>query len=176
MGNITFILGGARSGKSSYAIELAKKIGTNTAFIATCIPLDEEMRLRIQNHKEQRPSEWQTFEEPKDVAPLIQKIGSRFDLIIIDCLTILITNLLLNEMPDEVIEKKINDIVDALASTGSSAIIVSNEVGLGIVPDNPLSRRFRDLAGRINQMVSARADEVYFMVSGLKLPMKGRGQ
>lgn len=174
MSKLTFILGGARSGKSTYAADLATMNGKKVAFIATCRPLDDEMKKRVNFHKSERPSHWVTFEEPRDPAVLLRKIGARFDLIIIDCLTLLITNLLMDDHDDAAIEKKIREMLEALASLIGSAIIVSNEVGLGIVPDNELSRRFRDLAGRIHQLVARKADTVVFMAAGLPLLLKGK--
>ena len=169
MAEITFILGGARSGKSYLAVKMAKEKSKKVAFIATCKPLDEEMKERIKLHKEVRPKNWQTFEESEDVALLLKKIDNEFDVIIIDCLTILISNLLLKGLKEKDIQEKIKRIMKSKANI----IIVSNEVGLGIVPGNKLARDFRDIAGKINQMVAKEAKEVFFMVSGLPLKIKG---
>lgn len=173
MSKITFILGGARSGKSSYAVELAKRFNKKTAFIATCLPLDAEMRKRIELHRKKRPSHWQTFEETKDISSLLKKMGSTYSVVIIDCLTLLISNLLLEGLDDYTIEDRINKILKTLKSQKCKSIIVSNEVGLGIVPGNHMTRRFRDLAGKINQSVANEASEVFFMVSGLPSKIKG---
>ena len=173
MGKIIFILGGARSGKSTYAIELAKRLDKKVAFIATCMPLDGEMKKRIQLHKKKRPPHWQTFEETKDIASLTKKLDSRFNVVIIDCLTLFISNLLSEGLSDRAIEVRINKMLKALLFARHTSIIISNEVGLGIVPNNPLARRFRDLAGKINQMIAQKADEVFFMISGMPLKMKG---
>jgi adenosylcobinamide kinase/adenosylcobinamide-phosphate guanylyltransferase len=172
MGKITFILGGARSGKSSYAIRLAKKFEGKIAFVATCPPLDEEMKMRIEIHKRDRPFHWHTFEEFKDLSTLLKKIGSEFDLIIIDCLTLFTSNLLLEGLADKEIEDRIDKLLRILKSIKCDSIIVSNEVGLGIVPEDRLARRFRDLAGKINQSVAKQSDEVFFMFSGFPLRIK----
>lgn len=169
MADITFILGGARSGKSQLAIKTAKEKTEKVAFIATCRPLDKEMKKRIELHKATRPKNWQTFEEPEDVGLLLRKIDNKFDVIIIDCLTILISNLLLKGLKEKDIEQRIKRIM----KSSTDVIIVSNEVGLGIVPDNKLARDFRDIAGKINQVVAKEAKEVFFMASGLPLKIKG---
>ncbi|MFC1624116.1 bifunctional adenosylcobinamide kinase/adenosylcobinamide-phosphate guanylyltransferase [Candidatus Omnitrophota bacterium] len=173
MGKITFILGGARSGKSSYAIELAKSIKGTVAFIATSEALDEEMKKRIDLHKKKRPLDWETFEEPKDILGLLKKMRHDFEIIIIDCLTLFISNLLSEDLDESAIEDRISEMLKLLGSSKLESIIISNEVGLGIVPDNPLGRRFRDLAGKINQMVAQEADVVFFMAAGLPLMIKG---
>jgi adenosylcobinamide kinase/adenosylcobinamide-phosphate guanylyltransferase len=173
MGKITFILGGARSGKSTFALKLAKKC-KNVAFIATCEALDEEMIERIRLHKESRPRHWQTFEESRDVAKKLEKIDNKFDCIVIDCLTLLVSNLLLDKFSAKKIEARIEGLLKDLKKKKAKAIIVSNEVGLGLVPHTKLGRDFRDIAGRINQVVAKDADEVYFMVSGIPAKIKGR--
>lgn len=173
MANITFILGGARSGKSGFAIGLAKKTARRVAFIATARPEDEEMKRRIKLHKKKRPSKWKTIEEPRDLASLIKNLPRRYRLIIIDCLTIYISNLMLEGRSDRYIEREVSCILKIIKNSDFESIIVSNEVGLSLVPDNPLGRRFRDLAGRVNQLVSGAADKAYFIVSGLPIKIKG---
>lgn len=172
MGKIIFLLGGARSGKSQFAIKLAKKDARKVAFIATCVGLDREMEKRIRLHKRNRPINWQTFEAPKDIALLLKKIGSKFEIIIIDCLTLLVSSFLLKGLKEEDIEKKINKILDTLKRTKAKSIIVSNEVGLGIVPENKLARDFRDIVGRINQIVAKESNQVFFMASGIPIKIK----
>jgi len=175
MGKIIFILGGARSGKSSYAVKLAKA-GKKVAFIATCIPKDKDMQKRIELHKKHQPSNWHIFEEPNDIASLVRlkKVGSKFDIIVIDCLTLFVSNLLLQGLKGEFVEDKINEMVKSLKSAKYKSIIVSNEVGLGVHPRTELGRKFRDLAGRVNQMVAKKSDSVFFMISGLPLKVKGK--
>lgn len=172
MGKIIFILGGARSGKSTYAVKLAKRLDQKIAFIATCLPLDKEMRKRIKIHKKNRPSRWQTFEAGEDIATLLKDVGPKFNTLIIDCLTLFISGLLSIGLDDKVIEERVNKMLEILKSKKCKSIIVSNEVGLGIVPKNRLGRRFRDLAGRINQIVAEKSDEVFFLVSGIPWRIK----
>lgn len=174
MGKITFILGGARSGKSRFAALLAKKHGKTgkAAFIATCLAGDKEMRARIALHKKARPARWKTFEKPKDVSSLLTKIGSDFEVIIIDCLTLLLCDFMMRGFKEERIEHDISRMLKAVAKIKAKTVIVSNEVGLGIVPNNKMGREFRDIAGRVNQMVASKANEVYFMISGLAQRIK----
>jgi len=172
MGKMTLILGGARSGKSTYALNLAKKY-KKVAFIATCQGLDKEMRERIRLHKESRPKHWETFEEPKDLAKLLGKINNSFDCILIDCLTLLISNLVLAGENQKAVIKNIEDLLFVLREKKARIILVSNEVGLGLVPQNKLGRDFRDIVGRANQLVANKADEVFFTVSGILLKIKG---
>ena len=172
MAKIIFILGGARSGKSSYAIALAKKGRRKTAFIATCQALDKEMRGRIMLHQKTRPKDWHTFEEAYNVSGLVNKIGVKFEIIIIDCITLLVSNLMLKGLSADAIQKEISSILAALNKSKARVIIVSNEVGLGIVPRNKLARNFRDLAGQVNQIIASKADEVFFMAAGIPLKIK----
>lgn len=170
MGKITFILGGARSGKSSLALNIAKG---RVAFVATCQPLDKEMKERIGLHKKSRPSHWKTFENPDDMPKLLRGAGKSFDFIIIDCLTLFVSGLLLKGKSQACIEKKIRDILKILRKIRAKSLVISNEVGLGIVPGNKLSRDFRDIAGRVNQITAQNSDEVIFMLSGIPVKMKG---
>lgn len=172
MNKITLILGGARSGKSSYALSLAKKY-KKVAFIATCLGLDKEMRERIRLHKEARPKHWETFEEPKELAKLIGKLNNGFDCILIDCLTLLVSNLVLAGNKQEQVFKKIKELLFVLSKKKARVILVSNEVGLGLVPTNKLGRDFRDVSGRVNRMVAKNADKVFFVVAGIPLKIKG---
>jgi adenosylcobinamide kinase/adenosylcobinamide-phosphate guanylyltransferase len=172
MNKITLILGGARSGKSSHALRLAKKY-KKVAFIATCLGLDKEMQGRIRLHKESRPKHWKTFEEPKDLAKLLGGLSDNFDCILVDCLTLLVSNLILAGDEQEQVDEKIKKLLLVLNKKKARIILVSNEVGLGLVPANKLGRDFRDVAGRVNQMVAKNADEVFFVVAGIPLKIKG---
>lgn len=172
MGKITFLLGGARSGKSQFALESAKKAGKSVLFVATAIPFDEEMRRRIRLHRKNRPSHWKTAEAPKGLCALLKKIPKKIDLVIIDCITIYISNLLLENKPDSFIEKEVISILNTLKKSSLNCIIVSNEVGMGIVPENALARKFRDLAGKINQLIANASQEAYFIISGVPLKLK----
>lgn len=173
MGKITLILGGARSGKSQFALKLARQTAGSVVFIATATVSDKEMGKRIKLHRKNRPSHWRTIEEPKKLSFLVKRAPKKTDLIIIDCLTIFISNLLLEGRSDYSIQNEVNSVLSTIRKSGFDSLIVSNEAGMGIVPDNPLARRFRDLAGRINQSIAAASDEAYFIVSGLPLKIKG---
>ena len=166
---MVLILGGARSGKSGFALKTASAIPGRKAFIATAQALDDEMEQRIARHKAERSAEWQSFEEPLYLGDLIARIQETYDVLLIDCLTLWITNILLGNND---IEGLAQLLLDALSACRSSVFVVSNEVGLGIVPDNRLTREFRDIAGTLNQKVAAVADEVYFMAAGLPLKIK----
>ncbi|MBU4303871.1 MAG: bifunctional adenosylcobinamide kinase/adenosylcobinamide-phosphate guanylyltransferase [Candidatus Omnitrophica bacterium] len=173
MKKITLILGGARSGKSFHALSLAKRY-KKVAFIATCQGLDKEMRQRIKLHKETRPKHWETFEEPRELATLIGKLSNSFDCILIDCLTLLVSNLILSKNTQKQIFEKIEELLLVLIKKKVRVILVSNEVGLGLVPANKLGREFRDIAGRVNQIAAQQAGQVLFMVAGLPLNIKGK--
>ena len=164
---IIFITGGARSGKSQYAVDLASKESGDVLFLATCIPRDEEMKQRVEEHRKNRPKDWKTLEEEKDILSILKDCQS--DVVVIDCLTLLLSNLLLGE--DDVREA-IKGLVEFLKEASFTTIIVSNEVGSGIVPENEMARRFRDISGWANQLMARYADEVYFMVSGIPIKIK----
>lgn len=172
MGKIVFIIGGARSGKSSFALERAKEKTGRAAFIATCSPCDREMQIRVALHRRKRPSHWKTFEVPEDITALIKKIGSQFEVLIVDCLTLLISGFMERKYKESAIKNKIEEMLKALKKCPSDAIVVSNEVGLGIVPQNKLARDFRDIAGRANQLAAKASDEVFFLVSGIPWRLK----
>jgi adenosylcobinamide kinase/adenosylcobinamide-phosphate guanylyltransferase len=180
-GKLILVLGGARSGKSDFAEKLAAGQGKRVVYIATAAVRDEEMAERIQKHKARRPSSWRTVEEEKNIADII-KNGGRGDLFLLDCATLWVTNLLLDHhasAPDapggpgkeDLILKQASLLGDSVNS-GADLIIVANETGLGLVPEHPLGRVFRDLAGKVNQILAARAEEVYFIVAGLPLRIK----
>ena len=171
MNKIILILGGARSGKSTYAINLAKK-HKRIAFIATCQPLDKEMQHRIRIHQQTRPKNWKTFEEPKDLDSLLLRMNKTFDCIIIDCMTLLVSNLILGGYKETDIFKKIRKMLINLKKKQAKVILVSNEVGLGLVPTNKLGRQFRDIAGKVNQLVARVADEVFFVIAGIPTRIK----
>lgn len=172
MNKIVYICGGARSGKSTFALKLAKEKNLCVAFIATGEPKDKEMKERIAKHRLKRPKAWTTFEEPVDLAGLVNKVGTGFQVILIDCLTLWVSNLLLKKTPHEMIAQRAARLIEALRKTKATAVIVTNEVGLGIVPDNRLARDFRDIAGRINQLIASESDEAYFMISGIPVKIK----
>jgi len=173
---LIFILGGARSGKSVYALKLAESIVGERLYLATAEVLDEEMAKRIKKHKKERGNNWTTIEEPINVADVISR-DKKHDVILLDCLTLWISNLIHEEsgvrsQESEVIDKTINQFASACKNSKINIIVVSNEVGLGIVPDNPLARQFRDIAGYANQKIAEAADEVYFVTAGIPMRMK----
>lgn len=173
MSKMTFILGGARSGKSRYAVEAAKKYGKKTVFVATATALDEEMKERIRLHKISRPKGWGLIEEPMNLSGVILGLKTIYDVAIIDCVGLWVSNLLMANMKDRVVEKRIKELTRSIFKTKASlVIIVSNEVGEGIVPGDPLSRKFRNLVGLANQIIAAKADEVIMMQAGIPVKIK----
>lgn len=171
MKQIILITGSVRSGKSDFALKLAKSSKKKVVFLATCIPQDQEMRQRVKKHQQRRPKNWETIEKDINLSSIIDKRGKN-EVIIIDCLTLWISNLLLTELEDKQLFKKINEFTNTLKKTSCSVILVSNEVGWGIVPENQLARRFRDIIGTMHQKVSRISSEVYLMIGGIPLKIK----
>jgi adenosylcobinamide kinase / adenosylcobinamide-phosphate guanylyltransferase len=176
MSKTIFITGGARSGKSRFAEQIAAGYGAPLCYLATAQSLDDEMGQRILKHRQRRGGDWQTIEEPLHLALALAKNDGQFNVILVDCLTLWLSNLLLDEEPDEETEARVMDDVQRLASTlrnmATPVIIVSNEVGMGIVPDNRLARIFRDIAGQANQVIAAAASEAWLVSSGIPLKLK----
>jgi adenosylcobinamide kinase / adenosylcobinamide-phosphate guanylyltransferase len=166
---LTLVLGGARSGKSRYAESLTMGFPPPWVYVATAEPLDDEMAARIAEHRARRAADWRTIEAPRDLAGAVAgaPAGSA---VLVDCLTLWLSNLMLANAE---IEAESDRLDDALVQARGPIVLVSNEVGLGIVPDNALARRFRDAQGRLNQRVAGRADRVVLMVAGLPLVVKG---
>ncbi len=164
------VLGGARSGKSAFAEGLVTASGLSRHYIATGRAFDEEMRERIARHREDRGDAWVTHEEPLALADRIAEVARADRAVLVDCLTLWVTNLML-EGRDMVAE--FSGLLDAIRAAPGRLILVSNEVGLGIVPENRMARDFRDHAGRLHQQVAALVPEVYFLAAGLPLKMKG---
>ncbi len=162
---VILIGGGARSGKSRYALELARQRGQRLGFVATGQPYDDEMRDRIALHQQERDPIFSTIEEPIDVARVLG--DTTFDVIVVDCLTLWLNNIL-----DRDVEAEFDSLIAAVRESPAQIIFVTNEVGCGIVPDNALARRFRDDAGRLNSRVAAVATEVYWMVFGCPMKIK----
>ncbi len=172
MGHV-LVLGGARSGKTGFAERLTMRSGTRPAYLATAQALDAEMRERVRTHQAQRAPEFATIEEPLALSQAIARAAREHDAILVDCLTLWITNLLgANENVAAAVDELISTLV---ATTQSQVILVSNEVGLGIVPDNAMARMFRDLAGSAHQRLAEICEDVYFVAAGLPLAMKGGG-
>jgi len=175
MSKIIFILGGARSGKSRYAANLAKRINKRTVFIATATALDDEMKERIRLHKISRPKGWGLIEEPVDLSYVLCKLKSTYDVVLVDCMGLWVTNLLMAGIKDRAIEKKIEEFANNIFKAKAAfTIVVSNEVGSGIVPGDPVSRKFRDLVGLANQVLARKADKVIFMQAGIPSVIKER--
>lgn len=177
------ITGGARSGKSRHAESLLQSFAS-VLYIATSAVIDDEMAARIQHHRNSRPSHWRTAERSRDLTPLITPANAPDEAILLECVTTLVTNILFAEGgetdPDEwdyaamekAVTQEITQLIAACRACPSPVLLVTNEVGLGIVPDNRLARHFRDIAGRVNQMLAAAADEVWLVVSGIGVKIK----
>jgi len=169
---IYFITGGARSGKSSFAERLAAETAGRRAYVATAQALDEEMAARIVKHRLDRGDAWDTYEEPLAVAELLGKLSARYSVVLLDCLTLWLSNVMAHTETDDAVSERAEELLGAVRGFSGTCIIVSNEVGLGIVPDNALARKFRDMAGMINQTMALAADEVYFTAAGIPIRIK----
>ena len=170
----TLVLGGCRSGKSSHALKLAEDASDkNRIYIATCVPYDNEMQDRVNRHQGERDNTWQTVETPVDIAGTITENSSHAGVILVDCLTLWVTNLLMEDKSEEEILKEVAQLNSALEKSLCPVILVSNEVGAGIVPENGLARKFRDIAGFVNQKVAKCVDNVFFTAAGIPLKIKG---
>lgn len=186
MKNIVLITGGARSGKSTYAEKLANQAKSGVLYIATSIPFDDEMKDRVKKHKERRPSTWYTFEGYRNLKSVFYNEEMQFDTILLDCITIMVTNLMFdnagdsfddlsNEAIDTMESEILQEVADFLNEAEKSTktiIIVTNEIGSGIVPEYKMARVFRDIAGRVNQYIADRAQEVHLVVCGIPIKIK----
>lgn len=184
------ILGGGRSGKSTFAQGMAAKLGKRVLFVATGVPLDEEMASRIEEHKKMRPRSWRTLEIDTNVGQKLQGQIEDADVVLLDCITLLVSNIMTKEgeissrhheeysgeaisRAEKRVMTEMEDLIDCISKHAGDFIVVSNEVGLGLVPDNKLGRVYRDLLGRTNQLLARHASKVYFMVSGIPAKIKG---
>jgi adenosylcobinamide kinase/adenosylcobinamide-phosphate guanylyltransferase len=178
-GRIVLILGGARSGKSTYAQHLAEKTSSKVLFVATAQPMDEEMQKRIENHRNNRPVNWRTIETPRYIVQALKEQIGDAHVVILDCVTLLVANFL-GDAPDDQAEREvfaeIDNLVDYMKASKRIYIIVSNELGLGLVPENKLARIFRDLLGTVNQIIAQNADEVCFLAAGIPLKIKNNNK
>ena len=165
---LTFVLGGARSGKSRYAESLITALPPPWVYVATAEASDDEMAERIKRHRERRGVQWRTIEAPRELAKALSACGD--GPVLIDCLTLWLSNLMLAEAN---IEEETAQLEKTLVAAHGPVVLVANEVGSGIVPSYPLGRRFRDLQGILNQRIAARAERVILMVAGLPLALKG---
>lgn len=178
MGELILILGGARSGKSAYAERLAHEGDGDVLFVATATAGDEEMARRIAAHRAERPPSWRTLEAPSGVARAVAAAAPGATTILLDCVTLLVSNLLLAHEADGdaaiglAVDSEIDALLDRIAGDTARWIVVSNEVGMGLVPPYPLGRAYRDLLGRMNARLAARADRAYLLVAGLPLDLK----
>lgn len=182
MGQLTLILGGARSGKSTFAEALAAKQSQQVVYVATAEAKDDEMAARIAAHQQKRPSSWQTLEIPHNVGAVIQAQPPLGNVVLLDCLTLLVANVLLSVNPDldamdeaashTAVEREIAVLITAVQTGAANWIVVSNEVGLGLVPPYPLGRVYRDALGRANQQLAQVAQTVYFMIAGIPMRLQ----
>lgn len=165
--SIILVGGGSRSGKSRQSLEIARRFGTRRGFLATAQAFDSEMEARIEKHRLERADEFQTFEEPVQIDRVLSAVEESLDVLVVDCLTLWLTNIMLGELdiePDAILAR--------FEASPLPCILVTNEVGCGIVPENALARRFRDRAGFLNQQAFARACEAYYMIFGAPLRIK----
>jgi adenosylcobinamide kinase/adenosylcobinamide-phosphate guanylyltransferase len=166
------VIGGCRSGKSSHALHLAEQFPGQKIFLATCMPQDKEMEQRVLRHQQQRSSAWETLEVPVFIPEAIHKNSIKEHVILVDCLTLWINNLILDDDKPENIDNHIQKLTESIEKAECPVILVSNEVGTGIVPENKLARLFRDIAGFANQKVAACVDQVIWMVAGIPVKIK----
>lgn len=170
---ITLVIGGCRSGKSRYALNAANAVpGTRRIFLATSVPKDSEMEKRVQSHQAERGPDWQTIEEPLKIHETIAAYADTADVILVDCLTLWTSNMLMAKMDESAIQKWLDHTTHALCHGLCPVFLVTNEVGYGIVPENSLARRFRDMAGQVNQHMASAADRVVLTVAGIALHIK----
>ena len=174
-GELVLLLGGARSGKSTAAERMARD-GERVLFIATAEALDEAMERRIATHRSYRPEHWDTLEEPIHLSRAIRPLVESYETFVLDCLTLWVSNLLLEggeaSGAEKMILEAVERLLDLIDVAGGRWILVSNEVGQGIVPASPLAREYRDILGRVNQLVASRADKAYLMVAGMALDLR----
>jgi len=177
MSRIILIVGGCRSGKSQHAQQLAESLPGRHGYVATCPVQDDEMQQRVDAHRKDREGKgWETFEEPHDLAALCGRI--EHEVILIDCLTLWVSNLMYQaelaggEVDENAIAAHARELLESCRSRPGTVVMVTNEVGMGIVPNNAIARRYRDLTGRVNQTIAAEADDVTLVSCGLPLPLK----
>jgi adenosylcobinamide kinase/adenosylcobinamide-phosphate guanylyltransferase len=172
---IILITGGARSGKSRYAEQRATEMGARPLYVATAEAKDEEMAQRIAEHRKRRSDQWRTIEEPLELTQALLAERGKTDCALVDCLTLWISNLLIQH-DDKYASEKVEELIEKLPQLNFHLVFVTNEVGWGIIPDNPLARKFRDLAGWTNQRIAQAANEVILMVAGMPMIAKKEAQ
>lgn len=173
----TLVIGGCRSGKSSHALYLADRLEkTGKFFLATCIPRDDEMHERVTRHQAERGAGWTAVETPIFLPEAIRDIGSTADVLLVDCLTLWVSNLMMEhaglDAPKDYLAAHTHRLIASLYAAACPVILVTNEVGAGIVPDNPLARQFRDAVGQVNQQIAACVDQVIWMMAGIAVKIK----
>ncbi len=174
MNRTCLVIGGCRSGKSAHALALAEDLpGDRRLFVATCRPGDDEMQRRVARHRRERGPQWATLEEPLALAEALRTESRRRDVILVDCLTLWISNLLADEVDEDTVRARATDLSRVLAAVSCPVLLVTNEVGAGIVPENALARLFRDCVGFANQRLAAAVDRVVWMVAGIPVTIKG---
>ena len=170
---ITVVTGGIKSGKSLWAQKRGESISGNRAFIATALALDEDIRQRIKKHQSDRADKWTTWEEAHDIVPVLENLTTKFGVVLLDCLTMWISNLLtIDNLSAEQVQQKTTELSACLSGKNCQIILVTNEVGMGVIPSDPLSRAFQGHLGRLNREVASVANELYMMVSGVPLQIK----
>lgn len=180
--SLILILGGARSGKSRFAEDLAGKLAQSqpVLYLATATPMDEEMAHRIQRHRQERPLHWLTVESPVYISEAVREVVTDHSIpvLLLDCLTLLTSNWLLDtslgseEETEKALQTELTTLLKDLKTSGITALIVSNEVGMGIVPAYPLGRQYRDTLGRLNQWIASQADQVFWLAAGIPIELK----
>lgn len=175
MNNIVLVTGGSKSGKSNFALNLTAGF-QNKVFIATAEAVDDEMQDRIERHQKERGTDFLTIEEPLEIAKAIQSVPSNIEVILLDCVTVWMANLYYKIKETDKFEQKIQDFIRVLQHPPCEIIVVTNEVGMGIVPENKLARQFRDSAGMLNQKVAHMANRVVLLVSGIPVTIKGKNK
>lgn len=169
---LTLVFGGASSGKSRYALELARESGDSVVFVATCVPRDEEMRDKVARHKLERPTGWTTVEAPSSLTAVLTEHQRGARVLLLDCLTLYLSDALIKGASKSSTMEGLERFCRQALQSPMHVIVVSNEVGFGIVPESSLGRSFRDLAGSANQLVANLAHEVFFVVAGIAMPLK----
>lgn len=170
-GSLIVVGGGARSGKSRFALRRGRQIGTRRVFVATAEASDSEMSERIERHRGERGTDFQTVEEPRELANVLRLVVDA-DVVVIDCVTVWLSNLLLADHPAARVEREVDRLLDVVAAAPFVTIAVTNEVGMGVVPESSLGRVFRDVQGRANQRLATRAQEVYLAALGAILRLR----
>ena len=172
---IIFVLGGCRSGKSAHAQQIAENMpGNRKIYIATCVPQDDEMKQRVARHQRARGNHWLTVEAPLHLSQAITESIPKADVILVDCLTLWVSNLFMETNDEKQLEQTFSELTDTLENTAGPVVLVSNEVGTGIVPENRLARQYRDMIGLVNQAVANTATRVIWTVAGIPVTIKGK--